>query len=162
MISIHLAVQFHHNSFFVHALLIHFQIIIDGKSRSMYIYFIMSIVCYTSQLNQFVILMIGIVFNILVRTVIKNLNFKQFLVHVLQIYANPEKFDGYEAEPPEPKPLKEGEEPPEYNGKTKGHWDKRLTSFQKLMFIKVFKEEKVCHSLKDTLVYVHQHIHQYK
>jgi hypothetical protein len=26
---------------------------------------------------------------------------------------------------------------------TKGHWDMRLTTFQKLMFIKVFKTEKV-------------------
>ena len=29
----------------------------------------------------------------------------------------------------------------------KGHWDKRLTSFQKLIFVKAFREEKVSNSL---------------
>jgi dynein heavy chain len=47
--------------------------------------------------------------------------------------------------PPEPAPLQEGQEQEEDNsGAIKGHWDKRLTSFQKVMFVKVFKEEKQC------------------
>jgi dynein heavy chain len=57
------------------------------------------------------------------------------------IRANPETDDGYGPEPPEPKPGEEQEDGDE--GKVKGHWDKRLTSFQKLIFLKVFKVEKV-------------------
>lgn len=52
--------------------------------------------------------------------------------------ANPAEFDGYGPVPAEPK---EGEEVKE--GQVVGHWDKRLTSFQKLVFIKAFKDEKV-------------------
>ena len=58
----------------------------------------------------------------------------------LQVHANPPDWDGYpEPSPPPPQPAtEEGEAPP-----VTGHWDKRLTSFQKLIMIKCFKEEKV-------------------
>ncbi|XP_059155726.1 dynein axonemal heavy chain 6-like isoform X2 [Physella acuta] len=52
-------------------------------------------------------------------------------------FANPETYEGYEGEPAEP---------PDDNlmpseTKVNGHWNKRLNSFQKLMFVKAFKEE---------------------
>lgn len=53
---------------------------------------------------------------------------------VLQIRANPETDPDYGPEPPAPQ---EGEDTEVLDdGTIKGHWDKRLTSFQKLMFIK--------------------------
>ena len=48
-------------------------------------------------------------------------------------------------EPPEPK---EGAEVKD-DDSVKGHWNKRLTSFQKLIFIKAFQEEKVVFALTD-------------
>ncbi|XP_070178052.1 dynein axonemal heavy chain 6-like [Littorina saxatilis] len=55
----------------------------------------------------------------------------------LEVRANPPEWDGYGPVPPEPQP---GESYTE--GSTRGHWDKRLTSFQKLMLVKSFKGEK--------------------
>ena len=61
-----------------------------------------------------------------------------------QIHANPEDWDGYtELNPPTPPVTNE-----ECEGDAAtitGHWDSRLTSFQKLIMIKAFKEEKVIH-----------------
>ena len=56
------------------------------------------------------------------------------------MHANPDEFEGYGPLPPEPQG-----EPGEVDESDdiKGHWDKRLTTFQKLMFIKIFKTEKV-------------------
>ncbi|KAL5019828.1 hypothetical protein ScPMuIL_002720 [Solemya velum] len=51
----------------------------------------------------------------------------------------------YGADPPEPQQAtkkSQMEEKEVDDGKVKGHWDLRLTSFQKLMFIKAFQEEK--------------------
>ena len=58
---------------------------------------------------------------------------------------NPEKFDGYGPEPPPYVPPQEGEEQEEAkdDGKPKGHWNDRLTSFQKLIMVKCFMNEKV-------------------
>ena len=66
-----------------------------------------------------------------------------YLKHIvfLQIKANPDTDPGYIPEPPEPDPAEDQELLDD--GTVKGHWDKRLNSFQKLMFIRVFKEEKV-------------------
>ena len=66
--------------------------------------------------------------------------------HFLQIRANPEEDSGYGPEPPAPDPAEDQEQIDD--GTVKGHWDQRLTSFQKLMFIKVFKEEKVISVIK--------------
>ena len=57
---------------------------------------------------------------------------------VLQVYANAPDWDGYGPLPPEPT-----DEDQYTEGVARGHWDKRLTSFQKLMFIKSFQEERV-------------------
>ncbi|BFZ25685.1 hypothetical protein BsWGS_28724 [Bradybaena similaris] len=51
--------------------------------------------------------------------------------------ANPEKDDGYGGEPSEPSE----ENPLVGETSVKGHWNKRLSNFQKLMFVKAFKEE---------------------
>ena len=56
----------------------------------------------------------------------------------LTVNANPPEWEKYGPLPPEPK---EGEEPKE--GQVKGHWNMRLTTFQKLIFIKAFQDEKV-------------------
>ena len=62
---------------------------------------------------------------------------------VFKVRANPEKWNGYGPEPPAPTPhnAEEGESIKE--GQTKGHWDKRLSSFQKLLFTKAFHEDMV-------------------
>ena len=60
-----------------------------------------------------------------------------------QVAANPKSHPDYGPLPPEPEPRRHGDDPPKDDGKIKGHWDKRLTSFQKLIFIKAFQEEKV-------------------
>ena len=66
-----------------------------------------------------------------------------------QVYANPPDWDGYtDLDPPPPPspPLPtDGEEggAQEAPPTLRGHWDKRLTSFQKLIMTKAFKEEKV-------------------
>lgn len=57
------------------------------------------------------------------------------------VRANPETDPGYGPEPPAPKP---GQEESDDDGKVKGHWEKRLTNFQKLIFLKSYQEEKVC------------------
>ncbi|XP_071825285.1 dynein axonemal heavy chain 6-like isoform X2 [Apostichopus japonicus] len=72
----------------------------------------------------------------------------------LEVRPNPESWDGYGPEPPPytpPDPPQEGEEapPPEDDGKVKGHWNDRLSSFQKLMLIKSFLEEKVVFAMTD-------------
>lgn len=59
-------------------------------------------------------------------------------LNVAQVDVNPAQDDDYEPLPPEPSEGDKSED-----AKVKGHWDKRLTSFQKLMFIKAFQEEKV-------------------
>ena len=56
---------------------------------------------------------------------------------------NPAEWEKYGPLPPEPK---EGETTKE--GQVKGHWNLRLTTFQKLIFIKAFKDEKVGSLLK--------------
>ena len=67
-----------------------------------------------------------------------------------QVTPNPASWEGYGPVPPPyepPPPPAEGEEPPaavEDDKKVKGHWNDRLTSFQKLMLVKCFMEEKVC------------------
>ncbi|KAH3860157.1 hypothetical protein DPMN_023048 [Dreissena polymorpha] len=64
-----------------------------------------------------------------------------------KIQANPETDPGYG---PVPDPPQEGEDKDIVDdGQVKGHWDKRLTSFQKLMFIKVFKEEQTVFGITD-------------
>jgi len=80
----------------------------------------------------------------------------------LQIHANPDKHEGYGPTPDEPEPLIEGQEPEleAYNGEVKGHWDKRLTSFRKLMFIKVFKEEKVTYYVDNYVLIICQFCYQ--
>lgn len=60
----------------------------------------------------------------------------------LEVDANPRNWDGYiESNPPFPPSVPEDEE-----HSICGHWDERLTSFQKLIMIKCFKEEKVIHN----------------
>ncbi|XP_033099985.1 dynein heavy chain 6, axonemal-like [Anneissia japonica] len=70
----------------------------------------------------------------------------------LQVQANPEKWDGYGPTPPPyaPPPEVEGDEAaPQDDGKVKGHWNERLTSFQRLMMVKSFMEEKVVFAVTD-------------
>lgn len=59
-----------------------------------------------------------------------------------QVRANPEYLlDIYNScEPPE---LKSKEELETFSNVTKGHWNKKLTDFQKLLFIKIFAKDKV-------------------
>lgn len=64
--------------------------------------------------------------------------------------ANPESYETYEGVPPEPQGVPGAMEDMESDN-TKGHWDKRLTSFQKLMFIKVFKTEKTVFAVTEFL-----------
>lgn len=58
----------------------------------------------------------------------------------LTVSANPVAWHGYGPVPPEPST---GEARQESDEGIKGHWNKRLTAFQKLIFIKIFKEELV-------------------
>lgn len=54
-----------------------------------------------------------------------------------EVSLNPEKWEGYVSElPPLGESAKEKEE-------IKGHWNERLGSFQKLVLVKSFMEEKV-------------------
>ena len=66
----------------------------------------------------------------------------------VQVRANLENSPEYGPLPPEPV-LHDDEDAGEEVavGKIKGHWNVRLNSFQKLIFIKSFKEEKVLKSL---------------
>ena len=59
--------------------------------------------------------------------------------------ANPEEYSDYVEPPPF-----NAEEPPS-DGPI-GHWDERLTDFQKLIMVKVFLEEKVSYIIKIALV----------
>lgn len=67
----------------------------------------------------------------------------------VKVRANPDSDPSYGPLPPEPPPLKDDqqqqvdEKPPKYDGIVKGHWNQRLTGFQKLVFIKAFEEESV-------------------
>lgn len=57
-----------------------------------------------------------------------------------EVHGNPPDWDGYtEPSPPPPEPAPEEGEAASYCG----HWDERLTDFQKLIMIKCFEEEKV-------------------
>ncbi|XP_070535810.1 dynein axonemal heavy chain 6-like isoform X2 [Ptychodera flava] len=67
----------------------------------------------------------------------------------VEIKLNPDTYEGYGPEPVY-EPPKEDEEPtPEDENKIKGHWNTRLTDFQKLIMIKSFKEEKVVFAVTD-------------
>ena len=64
-----------------------------------------------------------------------------------KVRANPESWEGYDPVTSETslKEWKETEDSkPGQVGKVKGHWNVRLSIFQKLVFIKAFQEEKVC------------------
>jgi len=67
----------------------------------------------------------------------------------LKVRANPEKWKHYDRLPPPPvfetpEETEEGRPPAIKNpDKLKGHWDLRLSSFQKLVFVKSFEEEQV-------------------
>ena len=66
----------------------------------------------------------------------------------LEVHANPPDWDGYSnpSPPPPPSPSTgEGEGEGESGAAVTGHWDTRLTSFQKLIMVKAFREEKVSH-----------------
>lgn len=57
-----------------------------------------------------------------------------------QVNVNPSNPEDYpKHDPPAPQPTTEGGEPPPLTG----HWDERLNSFQKLIMVKAFREEKV-------------------
>ena len=59
----------------------------------------------------------------------------------VQIYANPVEYETYGAEPAPPTA---GERERDRDDKrVRGHWNTRLTSFEKLVFIKVFTEKQV-------------------
>ena len=56
----------------------------------------------------------------------------------LEVHANPQEWDGYSNDPPAVEPTSdEGDAP------VSGQWNDRLTSFQKLIMVKCFREEKV-------------------
>ncbi|XP_065911794.1 dynein axonemal heavy chain 6-like [Dysidea avara] len=61
----------------------------------------------------------------------------------LQVKVNPEEYSEY-VEPP---PYNPDEEPPKEG--PIGHWDERLTDFQKLIMVKLFLEEKVVFAVTD-------------
>ena len=58
----------------------------------------------------------------------------------VQVNVNPSNPGEYpKQDPPAPQPTQEGGEAPPITG----HWDERLSSFQKLIMVKAFREEKV-------------------
>src|SRR5690349_12237495 len=61
---------------------------------------------------------------------------------ICQVRANPELLSELYTtyQPAEPGSAEEADAPPDG---AKGHWDKRLTDFQKLIFVKTFTEDKV-------------------
>lgn len=59
------------------------------------------------------------------------------------MHVNPESLPSYGPLPPEPHEEEIGKPAAEDDGKVKGHWNRRLTNFQKLVFIKSFAEDKV-------------------
>ena len=66
----------------------------------------------------------------------------------LEVHANPVDWDGYSdpsPPPPQPPPAEGEGEGEEEAATVTGHWDTRLTSFQKLIMVKAFREEKVSH-----------------
>ncbi|XP_046331899.2 dynein axonemal heavy chain 6-like [Haliotis rufescens] len=73
----------------------------------------------------------------------------------IEVHLNPETNEDYEPLPDEPAPPPliqetEGQEEAQADdGKVKGHWNIRLTSFQKLTFIKAFREEKTVFAITD-------------
>ena len=71
---------------------------------------------------------------------------------IVQAKANPDTTDEYGPEPAEP--TVGGDRDDYEEGKVRGHWDKRLTSFQKLIFIKAFSEEKVSKKEKRFLCFL--------
>ncbi len=67
---------------------------------------------------------------------------------LFKIFANPENYEYPEPHPPvPPTPPPTTEEPTEEDNEDTptiiGHWDTRLSTFQKLVLIKSFREEKV-------------------
>ncbi|XP_019622649.1 PREDICTED: dynein heavy chain 6, axonemal-like [Branchiostoma belcheri] len=67
----------------------------------------------------------------------------------LEVRLNPNEWDGYGPEPPAYVPPEEGQEAVHEEGKVKGHWNDRLTSFQKVIMVKCFMEEKVVFAVTD-------------
>jgi len=73
----------------------------------------------------------------------------------VQVRANPDEWDGYGPLPPKPtleqmEDVEAESRPATHSSGRKsemrslrGHWNMRLTSFQRLVFIKTFEEEKV-------------------
>lgn len=59
----------------------------------------------------------------------------------LEFSANPQDWEGYTE--PNPPPLPSAPEEGDDEPSICGHWDERLSSFEKLIMIKCFKEEKV-------------------
>lgn len=59
----------------------------------------------------------------------------------LEVHANPEEWEGYSNDPPAAaaQPTTDEEDAPVISGQ----WNERLSSFQKLIMVKCFKEEKV-------------------
>ena len=75
-------------------------------------------------------------------------NIVKWLSFIEQVRPNPKTWEGYGPAPPQWVPPPEGEEEQQQDdGKIKGHYEERLTSFQKLMMIKCFKEESVSSNL---------------
>ena len=72
----------------------------------------------------------------------------------LEVHANPPDWDDYSNPSPPPPPPpgpSTGEGEGEGDGATiTGHWDTRLNSFQKLVMVKAFREEKVSHQFSST------------
>ncbi|XP_054751474.2 dynein axonemal heavy chain 6-like isoform X1 [Lytechinus pictus] len=68
----------------------------------------------------------------------------------MEVRPNPETWEGYGPDPPPWVPPQEGEEEQQQDdGKIKGHYEERLTSFQKLIMVKCFKEESVVFCVTD-------------
>lgn len=67
--------------------------------------------------------------------------------HPIKVRVNPVDWEGYtEPNPPAPPPPPSGEEAALSSEETApliGHWNDRLTEFQKLIMVRIFKEEKV-------------------
>ena len=71
------------------------------------------------------------------------------------MHVNPVVWDGYtEPNPPAPPPPSSNDEtttqPPEDKEEAPliGHWNERLTEFQKLIMVRVFREDKVSSRLR--------------
>nr|XP_006813236.1 PREDICTED: dynein heavy chain 6, axonemal [Saccoglossus kowalevskii] len=72
-------------------------------------------------------------------------------VRDLEVRLNPPEWEGYGPEPEYVPPTadEEDDEPKPDDNKIKGHWNERLTNFQKLIMIKSFMEEKVVFAVTD-------------